>query len=602
MSIGPGSIFPAAPSPGNGALPDFGSALLALLGAAAPAAPAMTSGTDLSASATAASKAAPLDEKVREHAGEEKKPACKQEPGLVAAVVPFPLPLPPPVLADCGAPAAGTKAVFGQETAPVAAVVPGLAPVSQPVHVDSPATVEQPGQPELQPSGGRDTARAQNPPTPADPGAAATRPQSNRTDLPHRGAAEQDAPTMDKTLGSVKTEVDPPSPESHPDLRGENPDVQAPATPVLQPPFGQPQPQTSDASPQPVAPTPAPRTELDTALESVKAAVAASLDFAPRPAMESNRDREETPGDPLVSGPTAVSATGQTGSAQAQPKVHDAAAPASLPAVNPPGQAAFEQAGGGQSSHNPPAGKFQPPAVSPSSADHRGGKERVARTSGPGQPKQDALASDAVRANDPAAATDPPPPKVQPAPAGSEAPQPSVPRADVVARSDASDPSPKSDAPAQAPGHNAAASDSPLPADKPSQPTLHSAQLLEKVSQSELRLGMRTGEFGNVEIRTSFDHQQVRAEISSERGDLGRALSTELPGFEQRMREQNVPLSSVVVHDANARAGSGPDRGPRHQQPGPAPDSMIPIGGAKPAVTALPPEAWEAEGILDVRI
>ena len=174
-------------------------------------------------------------------------------------------------------------------------------------------------------------------------------------------------------------------------------------------------------------------------------------------------------------------------------------------------------------------------------------------------------------------------------------------RPDVMARTDMSAPSPKSDAPAQAPRDNAPAAGAPLPAERPAESVFHSAQLLEKVSQSELRLGMRTGEFGNVEIRTSFEHQQVKAEISSERGDLGRALSTELPRLEQRMREQNVPFSSVVVHDAHARAGNGPDRGPRQQQAGPAQESSVPTSGAKAPAPALP-EAWETEGILDIRI
>jgi hypothetical protein len=89
---------------------------------------------------------------------------------------------------------------------------------------------------------------------------------------------------------------------------------------------------------------------------------------------------------------------------------------------------------------------------------------------------------------------------------------------------------------------------------------------------------------GNVEIRTSFDQQQVRAEISSERGELGRALSTELPGFEQRMREHDMPFSSVVVHDAGAAGlGSGLQRDPRRQQTAFAsPQSTGNVSAARP--------------------
>jgi len=113
---------------------------------------------------------------------------------------------------------------------------------------------------------------------------------------------------------------------------------------------------------------------------------------------------------------------------------------------------------------------------------------------------------------------------------------------------------------------------------------------------------MRTGEFGNVEIRTTFDHQQLRAEISSERGELGQALSAELPGFEQRLREHDVPLSTVVVHQANPGANGGFDRPPRQQQPGPAPLHVNEVSGATLAAAVPQPEASEPEGILDVRI
>jgi hypothetical protein len=152
------------------------------------------------------------------------------------------------------------------------------------------------------------------------------------------------------------------------------------------------------------------------------------------------------------------------------------------------------------------------------------------------------------------------------------------------------------------PAHHAAVTDSALPAESLSSPLFHAAHLVDKVSQSELRLGMRTGEFGNIEIRTSFDHHQVTAEISSERGELGRALSAELPGLEQRMREQNVPLTTVVVHNANAGATGNSDRNPRHPQPPPMPLPSNGVAGARFARSASPSEAWEPQGILDVRI
>ena len=296
----------------------------------------------------------------------------------------------------------------------------------------------------------------------------------------------------------------------------------------------------------------------------------------------------------------AVATLSQTISAQGQSVASAVATPVSLQAVtlNPQPRPTVEPVASGRAA----SAKAQPAAANSSSADRRTAKDRITHTSESGQTKQDALASDSGKANDPAATIDPPSAKSQPASAGANFSEVPLARADVAAHGEVNAASLKADAPSQTAANHAPAASAPLPAERPD-PVFHSAQLLDKVSQSELRLGMRTGEFGNVEIRTSIEHQQVKAEISSERGDLGGALATELPRLEQRMREQNVPLSTVVVHDANARAGSGADRGPRQQplQPAPTPGSGLQTSTPRPVTPALP-ETRETEGVLDIRI
>jgi hypothetical protein len=343
-------------------------------------------------------------------------------------------------------------------------------------------------------------------------------------------------------------------------------------------------------------------------VEFVRAAVAQPIASDPRTPSEGNAEvHAKTPDVQPTSGQDIVSPLPQPAYAPPQPTASDApaqAAPVNQPVipVNPLSKAAFDQAAGGNSGPNPPGGKFQSPALGASSANHHGGKERGTRVTGPEQSKTDAPASNAARGSDQAGVPDAPPAQAQPAPTGPEGLQPQAPRPEVAARPNASDPLPKQDVPSQTPAHHAAVTNSPLPAESLSQPLFNAAHLVEKVSQSELRLGMRTGEFGNVEIRTSFDHQQVKAEISSERGELGRALSAELPGLEQRMRAQDVPLAAVVVHDANAGASGGSDRNPRHPQPAPMPLPLNEASGARFAATSSPSEAWEPEGMLDVRI
>ncbi len=682
-SAGVASIFLAVPSPDNCALPDFESALFALLGAvAAPGVPATAYNPELVAPAKTADKTTasdpPPQNTARERPADKNKPPFDQAIVPVAVLVPLPMPIPLPVQVDGAAP--GAKLFAQPAPSPPVRATSGA---SLPSSADPAVAAIQPG-----------AAQALQQP------AADVKLDSSPVDLPHLDDSAKDktaqtpAPriVLDKTLESVKAEVAQSSAsepristESNPDVRRAIPGVQPASSQVavpntIQPGNAQAQPPTSDGPVQPCAQTSALRTKLDNIVEPEKAGVAKFAASGPRLSTESNPPGEASGVQP-VSGQTAISPATPPGYAQAQPQTPDRPVPptaqtpvatepdktlesvkaeveqftASDPrtsteanpdpcvetprlqpvssqvtavpvpqpgyapaqpqtpappaSINSPvilmnslGKASFDRAVGETSSQKLPAAKFQSPAVSPSSGDHRGGKERGARTTSPAEPKPDAPSSDAVKAIDQAGATDTPSAKAPPEASGADALPPQAPRPEAVSRSEASNPSPKTDTSSPPPAHNAAANTSPLPAERPAEPLFSSAQLIEKVSQSELRLGMRTGEFGNVEIRTSYDHQQVKAEISSERGELGRALSAELPGFEQRLREQDVPLSTVVVHDANAGASGSFDRLPRQQQPVPAPPDVGEASGAKLAAAATQPEAWEPEGILDVRI
>ena len=83
------------------------------------------------------------------------------------------------------------------------------------------------------------------------------------------------------------------------------------------------------------------------------------------------------------------------------------------------------------------------------------------------------------------------------------------------------------------------------------------ARLIERAGQTELRVGIQAGEFGNVDIRTSMARSQFSAEISVERGELGRVLSAELPALHDRLAEQRVQVSSIVLQDHSAGDSSG---------------------------------------------
>lgn len=129
---------------------------------------------------------------------------------------------------------------------------------------------------------------------------------------------------------------------------------------------------------------------------------------------------------------------------------------------------------------------------------------------------------------------------------------------------------------------------------------LHAAKLVAGLERSELRMGLHAGEFGSVDIRTSLARNQFTAEISVERGELGRVIASELPGLQHRLSEQQLPSPSVTVQHHSGGTASDAQPGSRQGQSGyPAgtgtteveSDSFLPLVAA---------EGIEASGRLDI--
>lgn len=128
------------------------------------------------------------------------------------------------------------------------------------------------------------------------------------------------------------------------------------------------------------------------------------------------------------------------------------------------------------------------------------------------------------------------------------------------------------------------------------------AKLIERAGETELHVGIQAGEFGSVDIRTSMARSQFTAEISVERGDLGRAMAAELPGLHSRLAEQRVPPANIILQNHSSSSGGSSDlrQGTRHNQYAPA----IPLGShdtdSNPAIVAM--EAMESSAGLDIHI
>lgn len=108
-----------------------------------------------------------------------------------------------------------------------------------------------------------------------------------------------------------------------------------------------------------------------------------------------------------------------------------------------------------------------------------------------------------------------------------------------------------------------AAADSPSP---PGPGPVQMAQIVNKATQSEMRIGLNTSAFGNVEVRAVVHANEVGVLIGSEKGDLRALLSNELPGIANILQQQNLRLNQVNFHHGFAFSNpmsSGGDSQPR---------------------------------------
>lgn len=107
----------------------------------------------------------------------------------------------------------------------------------------------------------------------------------------------------------------------------------------------------------------------------------------------------------------------------------------------------------------------------------------------------------------------------------------------------------------------------PVPAEAAETPAtggINTAKLIQSLSETEMHVGMRSVEFGDISIRTSVSPQLVLAQISVDHSDLGRALAAHVGNLETKLGETiGVRASIEVSHNGMAFSG---ERGSAAQQ------------------------------------
>jgi len=93
---------------------------------------------------------------------------------------------------------------------------------------------------------------------------------------------------------------------------------------------------------------------------------------------------------------------------------------------------------------------------------------------------------------------------------------------------------------------------------------INAAKLIQTMGQTEMRVGMRSSEFGNISIRTSVSQRQMLAQISLDHGDLSQALSSHVSSMQTKL-ENEYGLHTMIEVNTQGALSSG-DTGNYSQQ------------------------------------
>jgi hypothetical protein len=135
-------------------------------------------------------------------------------------------------------------------------------------------------------------------------------------------------------------------------------------------------------------------------------------------------------------------------------------------------------------------------------------------------------------------------------------------------------------------------------------PGLNTAQLIQTMGQSEMRLGLHSAEFGDISIRTSVSQQQMQTQISVNHGGLESAISAHLPALENKLGSDYGLRTSIEVNQSGGSL-SGSHQQSSQSQSAPAHDSVSQSGAERvaemePTILAASPYLADS-GRLDIR-
>jgi hypothetical protein len=96
---------------------------------------------------------------------------------------------------------------------------------------------------------------------------------------------------------------------------------------------------------------------------------------------------------------------------------------------------------------------------------------------------------------------------------------------------------------------------------------INAARLIQTISETEMRVGMHSTEFGDISIRTTVSQQQMLAQISLDHSDLGQAIAAHVSTVEAKLgNEYGLHALIQVNHQGAAFSGDSGHPSQREQR------------------------------------
>ncbi len=111
---------------------------------------------------------------------------------------------------------------------------------------------------------------------------------------------------------------------------------------------------------------------------------------------------------------------------------------------------------------------------------------------------------------------------------------------------------------------------------------INTARLIQSMSQTEMRVGMHSAEFGEISIRTAVSQQQMTAQISVDSSDLGKAISAHIPAMQEKLGGETglralVEVSQGSMSFSGEQGSSSPRQQPSYAAPARIAATVAPV-------------------------